>query len=83
MKCSCSVHGMLSFVYVISSSGDSGAHLAVFEYPMRFTRYDYFSILNTGNTKGTTSGAGITHSFKAYSVMICGVPFLVFSVHYL
>jgi len=32
---------MLSFVYVISSSGVNGAHLAVFEYPMRFTRYDY------------------------------------------
>jgi hypothetical protein len=36
-----------------------------------------------GNTIGTTSGAGITHSFKAYSVMVCVVPLLVFSVQYL
>jgi hypothetical protein len=41
------------------------------------------SILNMGNTIGTTSGAGITHSFKAYSVMVCVVPLLVFSVQYL
>ena len=33
-----------------------------------------------GNTKGTTSGVGITLSFKAYSMMVCVVSFLVFSV---
>jgi len=29
-----------------------------------------YSIFNMGNTKGATSGAGITHSFEAYSVVL-------------
>ena len=51
--------------------------------PMRVPVMTINSILNMGNTIGTTNGAGITHSFKAYPVMVCVVPFLVFSVQYL
>jgi hypothetical protein len=69
---------MVSFVYVISSSGVSRAHLAVFEYPMRFTRYDYF--LHNSKAKGDRAQV-ITTLFQSEMHTCTCREVLVFSVN--
>ena len=52
---------------IYSTSGEHAKHYTIDAvYPIMII----YSILNMGNTKGATSGAGITHSFQAYSVVL-------------